>query len=171
MLLEDGVLTQLDEANTLANLTFDRYEYDLGAFIDTSSAFFFKESDRFLPELLRPSAADKARARQPADLAAEGHYRLASPLYSLAFALIAAAAFLSVEHRRTGYMRFILIAGASALLLRLIGFAVQAGASNNTDLNALQYAVPLLGAAAALWLIARPNRGARQSRRRAPEAA
>lgn len=171
MLLEDGVLTQLDETNTLANLTFDRYEFDLGAFIDTSSAFFFKESDRFLPELLNPSAADKARARQPADLAAEGHYRLASPLYSLAFALIAAAAFLSVEHRRTGYMRFILIAGASALLLRLIGFAVQAGASNNTDLNALQYAVPLFGAAAALWLIARPNRRVRQSRRRVPEAA
>lgn len=171
MLLEDGVLTQLDESQTLASLTFDRYEFDLGAFIDTSSAFFFKESDRFLPELLRPSAADKARARHANDLAAEGHYRLASPLYSLTFALIAAAAFLSVEHRRTGYMRFILIAGASALLLRLVGFAVQAGASGNADLNVVQYAVPLFGAAAALWLIARPNRGVRQSRRRFAEAA
>jgi lipopolysaccharide export system permease protein len=171
MLLEDGVLTQLDESDTLASLTFDRYEFDLGSFIDTSSAFFFKESDRFLPELLNPSAADKARARQPGDLAAEGHYRLASPLYSLAFALIAAAAFLAVEHRRTGYMRFILIAGASALLLRLVGFAVQAGATNNAELNGLQYAVPLLGAAAALWLIARPSRRVRHFRRGLAEAA
>ncbi|KAA5805147.1 LptF/LptG family permease [Alkalicaulis satelles] len=170
MLLEDGVLSQLDETGTLANLSFDRYEFDLGAFVDTSSAFFFKESDRFLPELLQPSAADRARARRPEDLAAEGHYRLSSPLYVIAFALIAAAAFMSVEHRRTGYMRFIVIAGAGALLLRLAGFAVQAGASNNSDLNILQYLVPLAGAAAALWLIARPDRSARQRRRavRAP---
>jgi lipopolysaccharide export system permease protein len=171
MLLEDGVLTQLDESGTLASLTFDRYEFELGAFIDTSSAFFFKESDRYLPELLNPTAADRARARVAEDLAAEGHYRLSSPLYSLAFALIAAAAFLSVEHRRTGYMRFILIAGACALLLRLIGFAVQAGASNNPDLNIAQYAVPLIGAAAALWLIARPTRKMGATRRRAEAAA
>ena len=156
MLLEDGVLTQTDERGTLSRLTFERYEFALTAFIDSSSAFVFKDSDKFLPELLSPSATDIARARGASELYAEGHYRLAAPLYNLAFALIAAAAFFAVEHRRTGYTRYLIIAGAAALILRLAGFAVQAAAASDPGLNALQYILPLGGALGAIAFIARP---------------
>ncbi|MEQ8404282.1 MAG: LptF/LptG family permease [Oceanicaulis sp.] len=157
MLLEDGVRTELDPQGALAQLTFSSTEFDLSVFIDSASAFAFKESDKYLPELLQPSAADVARARSRDDLYAEGHYRISSPLYNLAFALMAAAAFLAVEHRRTGYTRFVIIAGASALILRLAGFAVQAAAASDSALNPLQYALPLAGCAAGLYLIARPG--------------
>jgi lipopolysaccharide export system permease protein len=155
MLLEDGVLTRTDAQGAASSLTFERYEFELTEFIDSSAAFLFKESDKYLSELLDPSAADIARSRGAEDLLAEGHYRLSAPLYNLAFALIAAAAFFGVEHRRTGYMRFVIIAGMSALGLRLIGFAVQAAASSDDALNPVQYALPLLGIAVAGFLIAR----------------
>jgi lipopolysaccharide export system permease protein len=157
MLLEDGVLTQTDAAGVLSRLSFDRYEFALTVFIDSSSSFVFKDSDKFLSELLDPSASDIARARGASELLAEGHYRLSAPLYNLAFALIAAAAFFAVEHRRTGYTRFVILAGAAALLLRLAGFAVQAAASSDASLNALQYLLPILACLIAGGLIARPS--------------
>jgi len=165
MLLEDGVRTELDAQGALAELTFDSTEFDLSVFIDSSASFTFKESDKYLPELLRPNASDIARARSRGDLYAEGHYRLSSPLYNLAFALLAAAAFMAVEHRRTGYTRFILIAGASALVLRLAGFAVQAAAASDSALNVMQYVLPLGGCLAGLYLIARPGLRQRLDRR------
>lgn len=157
MLLENGVLTQVDETGTLSRLSFERYEFGLTAFVDTSTAFAFKDSDKFLPELLTPSVTDIARARGAGALLAEGHYRLSSPLYNLAFALIAAAAFFGVEHRRTGYNRFLIAAGAGALILRLIGFAVQAAASGDPSLNVVQYVLPGLGALIAGAFIVTPS--------------
>lgn len=157
MLLENGVLTQVDETGTLSRLSFERYEFDLATFVGSSTAFAFKDSDKFLPELLAPSSADVARARGANELFAEGHYRLSAPLYNLAFALIAAAAFFGVEHRRTGYSRLLIIAGVGALILRLVGFAVQAAASADPALNGLQYALPAAGALIAGGFIVAPS--------------
>jgi len=164
MLLEDGVLTQTDAAGALSSLTFERYEFDLTVFVDNTTSLFFKESDKFLPELLRPTPADIARAGGKNRLWAEGHYRLSAPLYNLAFALIAMAAFMSGEHRRIGYFRNLVIAGATAIILRLIGFAVQAAAESDDAMNAVQYLLPLIGIAGAMTVIMRP-------RRRAPKPA
>ena len=155
MLLEDGVLSRTDEQGAASSLTFERYEFELTVFIDSSAAFLFKESDKYLSELLEPSAADIARSRSAEDLYAEGHYRLSSPLYNLAFALFAAAAFFGVEHRRTGYVRFVVIAGVCALCLRLVGFAVQTAAASDDALNPVQYALPLIAIAGASFMIVR----------------
>lgn len=158
MLLRDGVVSQIDEGGTLSSLTFDSYEFDLAAFIDPADAFFFKESDRYLPELFNPSSGEIARARGRNNLLAEGHYRLSAPLYNIAFALIAMAAFFSGPPRRTGYARAVAIAGASALVVRLVGFGVQAGAANAPELNVVQYAVPLIAIIGAYIVIHRPAR-------------
>jgi lipopolysaccharide export system permease protein len=165
MLLENGVRTWLDEQGAQTAVTFDSTEFDLSVFIDSSASFTFKESDKYLPELLDPSASEIARARSREDLYAEGHYRLSAPLYNLAFALLAMAAFMAVEHRRTGYTRFIIMAGAAALILRLAGFALQAAAASDSALNPLQYGLPLGGCVAALYLIVRPGLKQRLTRR------
>lgn len=158
MLLRDGVVSQIDEGGTLSSLTFDSYEFDLAAFIDPADAFFFKESDRYLPELFFPTSGEIVRARGRNNLLAEGHYRLSAPLYNIAFALIAMAAFFSGPPRRTGYARAIAIAGGCALVVRLAGFAIQAGAANTPELNALQYVIPLAAIAGAYIVIHRPAR-------------
>lgn len=158
MLLRDGVVSQVEDSGALSSLTFDSYEFDLTAFVDPTDAFFFKESDRYLPELFSPSAGDIARARGRNNLLAEGHYRLSAPLYNLAFAMIAIAAFMGGPPRRTGYARAVALAGASALLIRLAGFAVQAGAASDPGLNWLQYAIPLGAILGAYVVIHRPVR-------------
>ena len=163
MLLEDGVRTQVDQSGVLTNLSFDNTMVELTLFVDNTASLFFKESDKYLPELLRPTPADIARAGGKRRLHAEGHYRLSAPLYNLAFALIALAAYMSGEHRRIGYGRNLIIAGASAVVLRLIGFAVQAAAESDDAMNAVQYLVPLIGIISAIAMIGRP-------RRRAPRA-
>lgn len=158
MLLQQGQLSQTDELGELTTLAFERYEFDLTSFIDPTAAFFFKESDRFLPELLDPTPTDIARANGIKGLKAEGHYRLSAPLYNLAFALFAASAFMAIEHRRTGYVRFIILGAALAMGLRLAGFAVQAAASADESLNWLQYGVPVFGMALAIAALNRPDR-------------
>lgn len=68
------------------------------------------------------------------------------------------AAFFSGPPRRTGYARAVAIAGGCALVVRLTGFAVQAGAANSADLNIVQYAVPVVAIIGAYIVIHRPAR-------------
>jgi lipopolysaccharide export system permease protein len=153
MVLIDGNVQQVDEAGELNFLTFDRYEFDLGDFVDPQLIFFFKESDRFLHELFYPDATALARARGTERLLAEAHYRLSGPLYNIALALIAAAAYMSGPHSRMGNSRKVVVAVAVALTVRLSGFAVQSAASDDPTYNYVQYAIPLLAIASALVMI------------------
>jgi len=167
MLLEDGVRTGVDQFGVLTSISFDQSDFELTMFVDTTTSLLFKESDKFLPELLEPSVSDIAQGRKTS-LYAEGHYRLSTPLYNLTFALIAMAAFLAGEHRRTGYTRNLIIAGSSAIVLRLIGFAVQAAAESDDALNAVQYLLPIAGGVMAMVIIFRPRRRAPSANQSAP---
>ena len=51
---------------------------------------------------------------------------------------------------RMGYGRRMAIIGAAAAVLRIVGFAVEAGSENNAWLNVMQYIIPVSGAAWAL---------------------
>lgn len=158
MVLESGVRTWTADDGTLVSASFDRLEFDLASVLDPAAVFFFKESDKYLPELLSPTPADIVRARGAGNLYAEGHYRLSAPFYNLAFALIAVSAYLAGSHRRTGYVRPLIVAGVAALLLRLGGFAAQAAAAGDPQLNVLQYALPIGGAIGAWVVIHKPAR-------------
>jgi lipopolysaccharide export system permease protein len=138
--------------------TFDRTEFDLGEFIGPVDAMFFKESDRFLHELIWPDAATIARTGGPERAWAEAHYRLSAPLYNLAFALIAAAAFMAGDHSRMGYSRRVMTAVTLGMTMRLIGFAIQSASADDAAVNAGQYLVPLSGVVGALAVIYWPSR-------------
>ena len=76
-------------------------------------------------------------------LYAEGHARLATPLYALTFMALALAGVLGGQVNRLGYGRRIAAAAAAALVIRILGFGVQAAAGGSPWLNILQYLVPL----------------------------
>ncbi|MAC89303.1 MULTISPECIES: LptF/LptG family permease [Maricaulis] len=158
MVLIDGNLQQIDSAGELYYANFDRYEFDLGEFVGPADAMFFKESDRYLHELLWPSAAEVARTGGPERAWAEAHYRLSGPLYNLAFALIAAACFLAGDHSRMGYGRRVMIAVGAGLTLRLVGFAMQSASADDAAMNVAQYLVPVFGMVGALAVIYWPAR-------------
>ncbi len=172
LLLQDGSIQSIDENHALSFLRFDSYQFPLNAFVEAEGDLSYKLSDRYLDELLFPAPDDDWGFRLRDRLYAEAHYRLASPLYSPALVLIALAAILGGEFSRTGYARRIALAAVTAMLVRLVGFAVQSACVDNAWLNPLQYAVPVLAihfAASALFN-AEKRRRKRRQRQRAPES-
>jgi len=101
-----------------------------------------KKSDRYLHELLKPNPREYANRKFKQELAAEGHSRLAAPIYNLALVMLALCFLIRGEHQRLGYGRRIAICTATGFTLRLSGFGLSSAAEANTGLNYVQYAVP-----------------------------
>lgn len=168
LVLYDGSIQSVDENHALQFGTFDSYPFPLDAFIEADGDLFYKLSDRYLDELFFPQAEDDWAIRFRDRLFAEGHYRLSAPLYAPALVLIALAAILGGQYSRTGYARRIAISAVAALLVRLLGFAVQSACTDNVWLNPLQYAVPLGAIYVASRSLLRDERPARRRKRRRP---
>jgi lipopolysaccharide export system permease protein len=158
MVLVNANQQWIDETGELNYLSFDRYEFDLGDFVGPVDALYFKESDRFLHELIWPDAATIARSGGPERAWAEAHYRLSAPLYNLAFVLIAAAVFLAGDYSRLGYGRRLMIGVGLGLTMRLVGFTAQSASADDAAVNIAQYLVPLLGCIISLAVIYWPER-------------
>jgi lipopolysaccharide export system permease protein len=170
LLLYDGSIQSIDENHALSFLRFDSYNFPLDAFIGSEGDLFYKLSDRYLDQLFFPTPQDDWARIYRDRLHAEGHYRLAAPLYCPALVLLALASILGGEFSRTGYARRIALAAVAGLLVRLVGFAVQSACADNILLNPFQYAVPLLTiyfSTRALFADSRPRKS--RTRRRAPQ--
>jgi lipopolysaccharide export system permease protein len=123
-IMVNGNRQQIDHgAGQLSLLQFDRYALDLSQFVQRDDDRWLEPGERYLHELFWPGsgADDLANA---ARMRAEGHDRLASPLYSLAFALIALAAVLSGEFNRRGRRWRIVMAVGCIALLRAAGLGL-----------------------------------------------
>ncbi|NWG46684.1 MAG: LptF/LptG family permease [Alphaproteobacteria bacterium] len=162
LIMENGNLQWIDPASGALNrIKFDQYSLDLSGFISTRSDKSREFSERYLHELFWPDLSRSWDARNVTKLAAEGHSRLATPLYALSFALIAFAAVACGPYsRRRPIGRMV---GAACLTLGLV--AVSVGLVTLTaelpSLFALQYAVPVSASGLTLYLIHRDNSGRR----------
>jgi lipopolysaccharide export system permease protein len=143
----------------LSVLYFDNYTLDLGNLSRTVEERWREPRERYLHELFAPedSVVDRQNALK---LRIEGHQRLVSPLYTLAFTMIGLAALLSGEFSRRGQVGRILAAvlavvGVQALGLGLTNLTAKIGASAIP----LMYVNAILPIAAGLWLMLhRPHR-------------
>ena len=123
-ILVNGNRQQIDHAaGQLSLLQFDRYAFDLSQFMQHDDDRWLEPGERYLHELFWPennpdNLANAARMR------AEGHDRLASPLYSLAFTLIALAAVLAGEFNRRGRHWRIVVAVFAIALMRSAGMGL-----------------------------------------------
>ncbi len=163
LLLQNGAQQEFSNQGVLNYLTFNEYPFDLTAMADSDQLIHYKPSDRYLHELLFPDLEQDWERRNRLALLAEGHQRLSTPLYNIAFMAMAIAAIIGGGFSRLGYGRRIAAVGAAAAVVRIIGFVVQAACEDSAWLNALQYAVPLAATAIALRsvfrrTIARPPR-------------
>ncbi|ESQ73884.1 LptF/LptG family permease [Asticcacaulis sp. AC402] len=148
LVMRDGSNQWVSEGE-LVNVTFDEYSMDISAFFASDDSLNFKESERFLHELFFPNLALPGPGgdyeRKNVDkLSAEGHARLASPLYNLTFVLLAIAAVLGGGFSRGGYTQRIAVAAAVAVTARLLGVVMQTAGAEAPILNFLQYLVPLI---------------------------
>jgi lipopolysaccharide export system permease protein len=161
IVMRDGQVQRQTEDGTVDVLDFDRYVLQLGEDFQEPELFFLKASDRTLYQLFFPDLTTHYDQRNVEQFLAEAHARLSAPLLNLALAMIALAGVLMGEFSRRGYGRRIMIAAILALLVRLIALAVQASAADDPDLNAVQYALPIV-----VMLLAGVAMGGKAARRK-----
>lgn len=143
LILRNGSVQQILDDGSLDVIAFDNYLLDLSDVIAVNNVLRLKASDRFLHELLRPDPKEYLTPKRRQEFKAEGHARLATPLYNIALALLALCYMVRGEHLRLGYGRRIAVCAFIGFTIRLSGFAVTSSAESNAGMNAVQYALPL----------------------------
>ncbi len=141
-------------------VNFDRTAVNLGAINRSARDLQLEMTERYVGELFNPdlsNAYDRENARR---LIAEGHNRLASPLYVFAYALLAIFALIGGPYDRRGYVWRIAAACAAAGAVRVIGIVLQ-GAAADAGQYWLVYAPPVATIAVALGLLMVAGPGAR----------
>lgn len=159
LLMRKGSIQEFSDRGVLNYLAFEEYNFDLAPLISSDELLHYKISDRYLHELFFPDLQQDWERKNRVKLLAEGHARLASPLYNLAFVALALWAIIGGSFSRTGYGRRIAMAGGAALALRVVGFGVQAACDSEAALNPMQYVVPIAGVILALAPIFRARVG------------
>lgn len=143
VVMREGQIQRMTEDGTVDVLDFDRYVLQLDGDFDEPELFFLKASDRNLHDLFFPDLTTHYDQRNVEQFLAEGHARLSAPLLSLALAMVALVGVLAGQFNRRGYGRRIMVAAIIALVIRVAALALQAAATDDPDLNPLQYALPL----------------------------
>jgi lipopolysaccharide export system permease protein len=155
LIMWNGTIQRQTAQDKVALMKFDRYTLDISQFSTESGDQLRETSERYLPELLYPNRANFWDNRYWKRLLAEGHGRLASPLYAIVMAMIALYALIAGQFtRRTAYER-IALAAAAALLIRLGGIGLQSLSATLPLLNVLQYLIPLSIIATLAWRLDR----------------
>jgi lipopolysaccharide export system permease protein len=124
LVLENGSVQRHEGKQRDPNMVvFDRYAFDLSQFSGGSQVVKYSVRERYLWQLIAPSASDQLFKEQPGQFRAELHDRLLGPVYPFAFVLIAFA-FLGAP-RTTRQSAAWAITGVILAVagLRLIGFA------------------------------------------------
>ncbi|HEY8617814.1 LPS export ABC transporter permease LptF [Phenylobacterium sp.] len=143
LLMRNGTTQEFSERGVLNYLTFNEYPFELSALTDSTELIHYKPSDRWLHELFFPDLAQDWEKKNRLSLLAEGHARISTPLYNIAFMALALSAIIGGGFSRLGYARRIAMMGAVAAVTRIFGFVVQAACEENAWLNVLQYVIPL----------------------------
>jgi lipopolysaccharide export system permease protein len=138
----------------LSLLYFDNYTLDLNQFAGPHADRWLDSSERFLPELLWPSAAADDQTYYW-KLVVEAHRRLATPLYVLALTLVALAAILAGEFNRRGQHLRIMSAAGVATILQLLALGMSNLAIKFPVLIPLLYVIPVLAILAAGYVLER----------------
>jgi len=141
-LINGNVQQRLTNGN-IDFIGFDDYQVDMSDVVAVDNVLRLKTSDRYLHELLKPNPREYVTRKTKRERLAEGHSRMATPLYNLALPLLALWFMISGQHLRLGYGRRIAICAVIGFAVRIIGFALTSSAESNAGLNIVQYALPL----------------------------
>ncbi|MFQ5565907.1 MAG: LPS export ABC transporter permease LptF [Paracoccaceae bacterium] len=155
LVMFDGVaqIAERHEAASVAILRFEQLAYDLTQFTARNRNWRPKPSEMYLPELLTIEEGEIGK-RPLGAYRAEAHEALSGPLYVLTLPLMAVAFVIGAGFRRQGFVGRIILATGAAVALRIFGLAMKAAASSQLALWPAIYAPPILGIAAAMWLLA-----------------
>lgn len=155
LMLHQESTQEFSPHGVLNYFTNDEYPFELGQLTNDDAMVHYKPSDRYLHELFAPDLQQAWEQRNRKAMLAEGHSRIASPLYNIAAMALALSAILGGGFSRLGYARRMATIGGIAILVRILGFVAQSASEGNVWINVLQYAIPLGATALALRSIFR----------------
>ena len=155
VVLFKGSRQQIDkESGRLTLFYFDQYSLDLGLFNSPGAQRWSEPDERPFADLFGPGKSESDRQYRT-DLVAEGHRRLTTPLFVVAFCLTALAALLSGEFNRRGQTYRILIAIGVVIALQLAGLSVFNLARRSLIFTPLLYGLPLVVILASVFVLVR----------------
>lgn len=165
LIMSNGHVISQDNANSPPRVvTFDKYIFDLDALEQRAvGPIDLKPRERYWSDLVNPSPESALFKRQPGQFRAEIHERLSSPLYPLAFVMIAIATLGRAASTRTNRTTVLVLAIVLAAGARMAGLAVNNLVAINAAFVPVLYAIPLAaiaGSLLALLLARRQRQGA-----------
>ncbi len=164
VVMSQGHIVRRGEGDAAPHIvTFDNYAIDLDRFDAKDEVRGLKPRERYLSELLNPSAEDLEGRNQAGHIRSELHERFSSPLYPLAFVLIAVAFAGQARSTRQNRMEGVVLAFLIAALCRGGGLAVNNLVVLHAWAAVLMYLLPIAAMLLALVVIrlgAQPRIGA-----------
>jgi lipopolysaccharide export system permease protein len=154
------ILRRTDAEQPAQIIAFEKYAVDLDRFEAkaTTEVPDLKPRERYLDELLHPEPTSTGYRTQPNRFTAEVHERFASPLYPLAFALIALAVVGQAQSTRQGRGERMAVGFAAAVGTRLAGLAANNLVVIDTAAAPLLYLIPFGAMALSLVFYVRGGR-------------
>jgi lipopolysaccharide export system permease protein len=104
-------------------VNFDTYGFDLSQYANTPRAVTFTARERYIWELIAPNPKDPVFQREPGQFQAELHDRIMTPLYPLAFVVIAYVYLGAPRTTRQSRGIAMLSTVVSVMIVRFAGFA------------------------------------------------
>ena len=153
LVMEDGVVHRKTK-DGVSIVRYKSYALDLAQFSGGSNGPTLLPKDRDLFYLLSPDPKDPVYAHSPQSFRGELHARFSEWLYPLVFALIGLAVAGDSRSFREARIHPLLTTMSIATLIRWAGFFTVNQVTTDPTLTAAVYAVPIGGAALAIWFIA-----------------
>ncbi len=159
LLMEKGhILRRPRNGDPVQTIVFERYVVDLARFEPKEQGLDLKPRERYYSELVNPAEDDTLAKRQPGSLRAELHERFSSPLYPLAFAMLAVAFIGHARTTRQNRMQAIIAAFLLAMMARLGGLAGTNVVALRASATWIVYAIPIAAILIALAMLASRGR-------------
>lgn len=131
LILSRGNVQTVDkETGDVDIVQFTSTSINVSGFSNNARTLQLELTERYLGELLEPDMTSTWDRENAGKLIAEGHNRLASPLYVFAFALIAIFALTGGAYNRRGYGWRIALACVAAGGMKIAAYLIQALAAD-----------------------------------------
>jgi lipopolysaccharide export system permease protein len=156
LVLEGGSIQRLEAGQRDPRIVmFDRYAFDLSQFTGGTQNVIYTVREKYIWDLIWPKPDDPVYATQSDQYLSELHDRLSTPLYPIAFVIVAFA-FLGPP-QTTRQSRSLALMGMIAVvaLLRLIGFVSVIVGVRVPAVLAVQYVALFAAIGGGLWQIGR----------------
>lgn len=156
LVLEKGSVQRLEAGQRDPRIvTFDRYPFDLSKFTSGTQNIVYNVREKYIWDLLWPRSDEPLSAAQVGEYRSELHDRFATPLYPLAFVILAYA-FLGPPQttRQSRTLALVALIGAVSLL-RLVGFLSVIVGVHAPSALAAQYVALIGSIVAGSWQISR----------------